>query len=295
MHGLTDLLEVGSRLYQDRGGRSTGLAVSQLGGECQLATPEAPLTALLLPPSLSGPPAQPELAARAAWLVDRHREGTLLGSICAGAFFLAEAGLLDGRRATTHWGLKEQLAERFPDVVVDTDKLIIDDGDIVTAGGLMAWVDLGLHLVNRFFGPTTTLAVSRFFVVDPGGREQRFYQTFAPALTHGDAAVLKLQRWLQAHASEKITVPSMAAIAGLGERTLLRRFRQATGLKPTEYVQQLRVGQARDLLEQSASTIDEIAWQVGYEDPGAFRKLFARVMGLSAAEYRRRFACPRQL
>jgi transcriptional regulator GlxA family with amidase domain len=223
------------------------------------------------------------------WLRTRHSEGALLCSVCVGAFILAETGLLAGRPATTHWALREAFTARFPDVALDTDRLLVDDGDIVTAGGLMAWVDLGLHLVERFLGPVTTLATARYFLIDPGGREQRFYQTFAPTLTHGDASILRAQHHLQAKSAAKVTVPEMAARAGLGERTFQRRFQRATGLKPTEYLQHVRVAKSRVLLERSVDAVDAIAWSVGYEDSGAFRKIFFRVMGLSPAEYRRRF------
>jgi len=210
-------------------------------------------------------------------------------SIGCGAFLLAGAGLLNGRTATTHWIHADRLAERFPEIHVDRDKLIIDDGDMITAGGVMAWVDLGLRLIYRWLGPSVMLATARFFVVDAAGREQRFYSSFAPRLHHGDGAILQIQHWLQLHYAQSLTVVALAACAKLGQRTFLRRFRQATGLKPIEYVQHLRIDKAREALEFSTLTINEIAWAVGYEDQGAFRKIFRRILGLSPGEYRRRF------
>lgn len=280
--GLRDLLEEASRLHRLRGG--AGLDVAVLTGLPALG---APLAALVLPPALGGEPASDP--SRPAWLMARHREGTLLCSVCMGAMLLAETGLLAGRPATTHWGLKARFAERFPAVLLDTDRLVIDDGDLMTAGGLMAWVDLGLRLVTRFLGPEAMLATARQLLVDPGGREQRFYSTFAPVLTHGDRAILKAQAWLQVHGGGKVDVAAMAVAARLGERTFQRRFQRATGLRPTEYLQHLRVGRARELLERPGLAVDEIAWRVGYEDPGAFRKIFLRLMGLSPGDYRRRF------
>lgn len=159
----------------------------------------------------------------------------------------------------------------------------------------MAWVDLGLRLVGRFLGSAALLATARYFLVDPGGREQRFYSTFAPQLTHGDAAILKAQHWLQANSGGRVSLPMMAARAKLGDRTFLRRFQAATGMTPGQYLQHLRVGKARELLERSGLSVDEIAWQVGYGDPGAFRKVFLKVMGLSPGEYRRRFAIERSM
>lgn len=293
VHGLTDLFETANRLSAARRGRARRLDVQPWRPEDGLPRPAAPLTALLLPPSLENGAPGDRVGPLAAWVADRHREGTLICSVCVGAFLLAETCLLAGRPATTHWALRERFAERYPDVQLDTDRLIVDDGDIITAGGVMAWIDLGLRLVSRLLGPAVMLTTARYFLVDPGGREQRFYSTFTPSLLHGDAAVLKAQHWLQAKSGEKVSLPMMAARAGLGERTFLRRFQAATGLRPTEYLQHLRVGKARDLLELSTRTVDEIARQVGYEDPGSFRKIFLRVMGLSPGEYRRRFTSTR--
>ncbi|HJW43359.1 MAG TPA: GlxA family transcriptional regulator [Geothrix sp.] len=295
VHGLTDLLEAASRLRGQGPEPAVALTVQPWDGVAPLLPPEVPLAALILPPSLGIQATPAQTAAIAAWLRDRHGEGTVICSICAGAFLLAETGLLDGRPATTHWALAERFAARFPAVRLDADKLLIDDGDLVTAGGLMAWVDLGLRLVNRFLGSATLLATARYFLVDPGGREQRFYSTFAPQLTHGDAAILKVQHWLQANSGGRVSLPMMAARAKLGDRTFLRRFQAATGMTPGQYLQHLRVGKARELLERSGLSVDEIAWQVGYGDPGAFRKVFLKVMGLSPGEYRRRFAIERSM
>lgn len=287
VHGLVDLFGMANRL---KGGPGPGLEVQVLRTEEPLPGDADAWTAVVLPPSLGGGDPQAPSPTLVRWLRRRHRQGTLLCSVCAGAFLLAETGLLAGRSATTHWALKEAFAAHFPEVLLDTDRMIVDEGDLITAGGLMAWVDLGLRLIERYLGPTVMLATARFFLVDPGGREQRFYSPFAPVLTHGDTAVLKVQRWLQARSGERVNLEGMARKAGLGERTFLRRFQKATGLTPIAYVQHLRVGRARELLEASDRSIDEVAWQVGYEDTGAFRKVFLRVMGLTPGEYRRRFS-----
>lgn len=226
----------------------------------------------------------------AEWLREQHQRGVTLCSVCAGAFVLAHCGLLDGRTVTTHWYLAQELAEHFPAVQVDAGRLVVDDGDIVTAGGLMAWLDLGLALVNRLLGPSVAAHTARFLVVDPGRHSQRHFADFAPGFSHGDEAVLKVQRWLQEQAFNSVTLADMAANAGLGERTFLRRFRSATGFRPTEYVQRLRMGKARELLELTQRTVDQIAWDVGYQDPGAFRQVFRKVVGLTPRDYRQRFA-----
>lgn len=290
IYGLADLFTTAARLHRERGG-SVALSTLQLqlGAKGAPAPPTAPLTALIVPPSIAGDSlgARPALAA---WVAARHREGTVACSVCVGAFVLAEAGLLAGRPATTHWAVAERFAARFPEVALDADQLVIDDGDVITAGGLMAWIDLGLRLVERYLGPTTMLTTARYFLVDPGNREQRFYSSFVPPLAHRDDAILRAQHWLHARCREHLTLPMMARKAGLGERTFLRRFQHATGQSPSTYLQCLRVSRARDLLETTVAGVDEIARRVGYGDPSAFRKLFRRTVGLSPAEYRRRFA-----
>lgn len=247
------------------------------------------LAVLLLPPALGDPIARETAASLAVWLRERHQAGSTLGSVCAGAFLLGETGLLAGRTVTTHWAYGEAFRARFPDVGVDTDRLIIDDGDIITVGGMMAWTDLGLKLVDRFLGPTVMIETARQMLVDPPGREQRTYSVFSPRLTHGDAAILKVQHWLPANAAGEISVSSLADRAGLEERTFLRRFQKATDLTTTEYVQRLRMGKAQELLQFGTLPVDSIGGQVGYGDASAFRKVFTRIVGLSPSEYRRRF------
>ncbi|MET1756072.1 helix-turn-helix domain-containing protein [Novosphingobium sp. RD2P27] len=220
-----------------------------------------------------------------------HQRGTTLCSVCAGAgaFVLAETGLLQNRAATTHWAFAEALASRYPAVQVDVDRMVIDDGDIITAGGILALTDLGLTLVERLLETSVMLNTARFLLIDPPGRAQRPYGQFVPKLGHGDAAILAIQHWMQATGAREISVAALAKRASLEERTFLRRFKQATGFRPTEYAQQIRVAKAREALELTRTPVDQIAWQVGYGDTSAFRKIFHRVAGLAPAEYRRRF------
>lgn len=257
------------------------------------AEPSPAVAALILPPTLAEPTNETPPPSLVAWLRDQHAKGVVLGAVCAGAFVLANTGLMEGRPMTTHWAYAQRLQERFPQIRVDADRLIIDDGDIITAGGLMSWTDLGLRLVDRLLGPSVMIETARMLLVDPPGREQRYYSVFSPRLTHGDAAVLKVQHWLQATQAKDVALATLADQAKLEERTFLRRFQKATGMTTTEYCQRLRVGRARELLQFSIDSIDRVAWEVGYSDSGAFRKVFTRIVGLSPSEYRRRFCANR--
>jgi transcriptional regulator GlxA family with amidase domain len=298
--GLTDLFAVAGKIAASHLGQTESpLLVSHWRCEVPGALPvpvfeSAPnvsgtLAALIVPPTLSKPITAQGAQPFTGWLKAHHAHGVIIGSVCAGAFLLGETGLLAQRPATTHWTYVEQFRNRFPQVRLDSDRLIIDDGDIITVGGMMAWTDLGLRLVDRFLGPTVMIKTAQMLLIDPPGREQRHYSVFSPLLTHGDSAVLKVQHWLQASGARDIALSTLAAQAQLEERTFLRRFQKATGMTTTEYCQRLRVGKARELLQFSTLSIERIAWEVGYSDPGAFRKVFTQIIGLSPSEYRRKF------
>lgn len=302
--GITDLFHIAGRFAVDHGRAPVRVSHWRLqdgGGFVRRfdSHPDQPggnsPAVLITPGSLHKLLEAEEVAPYARWLLDRHAQGTVLASNCGGAFALAATGLLAGRPATTHWFFAEAFRERFPDVRMEADRMVVDDGDIITAGGLMAWTDLGLRIVKRLLGPSVMMETARFLLIDPSGREQKNYASFAPKLTHGDEAILKVQHWLQAKGAGPVAVAEMAGEAGMEERTFQRRFKAATGMTPVEYVQHIRVGKARELLEFTRRTVDQIAWSVGYEDAAAFRKLFHRITGLSPQDYRQRFSAPTPL
>ncbi|WP_417733777.1 GlxA family transcriptional regulator, partial [Roseovarius sp.] len=244
---------------------------------------------LILPPSLERPISAEAAAVLARWLRARHAEGAVLASICGGAFLLGETGLLNGRAVTTHWAYADTFRERFPTAILDVDRLLIDGGDIISAGGLMAWTDLGLKLVERYLGPLVMAQTARMLLIDPPGREQRYYSGFAPRMSHGDSAILKAQHFLHEGNGKEARLAVLAKQAGLEERTFLRRFQKATGMTAIDYAQRLRVTKAQELLQFGRLPVERIAWDVGYSDPGAFRKIFHRIVGLTPGEYRQRF------
>lgn len=302
VYGMTDLLAIASQFSIDRGGKPLRVSHWSMGDGGSFARThdshpdERTTPAILISPGrLTGPPDAQEAAPYARWLVDRHAQGAVLASNCGGTFLLAATGLLAGRPATTHWLFADQFRARFPDVRLDIDKMVIEDGDIITAGGLMAWTDLGMRIVDRWLGPTVMIETGKFLLIDASGREQRHFSSFAPRLTHGDEAILRAQHWLQGRAERAVSVGAMADAAGLEERTFLRRFKAATNMKPIEYVQNLRVGKARELLEFTRRSVDQIAWAVGYEDATAFRRVFHRIVGLSPGDYRNRFSSGTEL
>jgi transcriptional regulator GlxA family with amidase domain len=251
--------------------------------------PNHALSALVIPGNEQAPTGGSRDRPLIEWLRAKHSEGVVLAAVCGGVFILARSGLLAGLQATTHWSFNEDFSIQFPDVLTETDRMVIDYGDVVTAGGVLAWADLGLRLVERFLGPAVMLDTARFMNVDPPGREQQFYSDFVPKIKHGDTAILKAQHWLSAQREHPVGVTDIARHACLEPRTFLRRFVNATGMRPSEYQQRLRIARAREMLEFSRKSIDTIAASVGYDDVGGFRRVFRKFVGLAPSEYRKRF------
>ncbi|MEW9624467.1 GlxA family transcriptional regulator [Rhodanobacter geophilus] len=302
VHGLTDLFTYAAEMsakLRGNGGSTSIRIVHWLArdGESNVISatdshpwlPHAP-NVLILPGNLRATQQSLASSALIPWLRQHHAAGVVMAAVCGGVFLLAETGLLTGRQATTHWALADHFAARFPDVLVESDRMVIDYGDVMTAGGVLAWADLGLRLTERFLGLTVMLETARYMLVDPPGREQRFYSDFNPKTKHGDAAILKVQQWLWTQRECSLSVADIADYACLQPRTLLRRFTSATGMRPSEYQQRLRVTRAREMLEFSRRSIDDIAESIGYDDTGSFRRVFHKIMGLTPSDYRRRFS-----
>lgn len=297
IYGLTDLFRIAGEWG---GGRTIRVSHWQARGAEEVACvwdshagPHRP-GYVVLPPSLVMPDVMAPQPAAAAALHAWHAAGATLCSVCAGAFLLAETGLMDGRRATTHWAFAEQLARRFPKIHLADEHMVVDEGDIMTAGGILAWADLGLTLVERLLGPATMLATARFLLIDPPRSSQRPFAQFIPRFDHGDEAVRRAQHHLHGHLAEPLGVSDLHGVAGMTERTFLRRFTAATGHRPNAYLQQVRIAKAREALEQTVTPVDRIAWEVGYSDPSAFRKAFQKLTGLPPATYRTRFGVMHQ-
>jgi AraC family transcriptional activator FtrA len=221
-----------------------------------------------------------------------HRRGARVASICAGAFILAAAGLLDGRRATTHWAHTEALARRYPRVQVDANVLYVDDGDIMTSAGRAAGLDLCLHIVRSDHGAEIANHVARRLVIAPhreGGQAQYIRQPVPPIEGDALAAVFG---WAQRHLDRDLTISSLAARARMSRRTFIRRFEDATGMSPGEWVVQTRVAKARELLEATQIPIEGVATETGFGSADAMRHHFRLRLGTSPAHYRAAFRAP---
>jgi len=228
----------------------------------------------------------------AAWLRGQFARGATICSVCTGSLFLAEAGLLDGREATTHWSAARLFADRYPAVRLCTDRILCAAGPdlrVVTSGGAASWEDLALHLIARFCGEAEAVRIAKIFLLGDRSEGQLPFSAGARPRRHDDAVVAECQSWIADHYAGPNPVARMVARSGLAERTFKRRFKTATGYAPVDYVQALRVEEAKQMLETTRDATDTVAHAVGYEDPAFFRRLFKRLTGVTPARYRQRF------
>lgn len=229
------------------------------------------------------------------WVRSMYGRGAVLCSACSGIFLLAETGLFDGKDATVHFGYARAFASAYPGVPIHPERVLVISGlreELVCSGASTTWHDLVLYLIARYAGATAAQEVARMFALQWHQEGLTPYIVFEGRSDHGDAEIQSAQRWLDEHFSVAKPVEEMIRHSRLAERTFKRRFRRATGLTPIAYVQRLRVEDAKRRLERTETSIDEISWQVGYEDPAFFRRLFKRRTGMTPGAYRKRFHIP---
>lgn len=220
-----------------------------------------------------------------------HARGARIVSICSGAFALAEAGLLDGLRATTHWQYADLLARRFPAVRVDPDVLYVDGGRVLTSAGSAAGLDLCLHLIRLDHGAAVANSVARRLVLPPhrDGGQAQFIEGGVRPVDAAYGGVARSMAWAMEHLAERVSVADLARVAVMSERTYIRQFGRATGTAPLRWLVAQRVAAARALLETADASVEEIGAAVGFTDPAGFRRHFARTVGAPPSAYRRAF------
>jgi len=226
------------------------------------------------------------------WLRQRYRAGNTIYSACSGAVLLAASGLLNGKSATCHWGYADLFRRSFPEVHFIPEPNIVfadESGRIVTAGGATSWHDLAIHIISRHCSPGEALHIAKLYLLQWHGDGQLPFASLVRRQLHADSIVRKAEDWLRRHFHEPHAVSAVVAECDIPERSLKRRFSAATGSTVIGYVQNLRIEEAKRLLETSDTSSDAIASAVGYENPAFFRKLFKRCTGLTAGQYRRMF------
>ena len=226
------------------------------------------------------------------WLRAQYSAGATLYSACSGSILLAESGLLDNRHATSHWGYADLFRNNYPKVKFDpAPNLVYADpaGRIVTAGGTTSWHDLALHIISRHASPGEALRIAKVYLLKFHEEGELPYTALVRPMPHGDSVVRRCEEWLQDNFRDLEAVTKVTEMAGIPERTFKRRFSAATGTSLIAYLQNLRVEEAKRLLEATDKPIDEISEEAGYSDTSFFRRLFKRLTGLTPSHYRRMF------
>jgi transcriptional regulator GlxA family with amidase domain len=224
------------------------------------------------------------------WLQKLYERGAMIAGVCTGVALMAEAGLLDGRRATTYWAAADTLQRRYPKVDWQPKLAVTEDCGVLCSGGLYASIDLALYIVERMCGREVALRTARTLVVEMPRTYQTGYSILPFGSDHADTTIRRAEDWLHDHFPDDIDLDQVATDVALSPRTFLRRFKSATGETPLAYLQRLRTEAARRMLEEDRMTVQEVGLAVGYEDVAFFRDLFKRHVGISPGAYRERYA-----
>jgi AraC family transcriptional activator FtrA len=243
-------------------------------------------------PGIDDPAADAEaVSSAAAAVAAAHRRGARVMSICTGAFILAEAGLLDGRRATTHWDSTAELARRYPAVLVEPDVLYVDHGDVLTSAGVAAGLDLCLHVIRSDHGAALAAKLARRTVIAPhrGGGQRQYVPLVGGDAPAGTTGTEPARRWALEHLGQPIGVTTLARQACMSPRTFVRRFQSETGVTPGRWLSEQRTRTAQELLETTELPIEHVAVRSGFGSPATLRAHFARALGVTPTSYRRSF------
>ncbi|MGD8350919.1 MAG: GlxA family transcriptional regulator [Gammaproteobacteria bacterium] len=223
------------------------------------------------------------------WLRRWHENGAIIASICSGAAYLAEAGLLDGHEATTHWGAAAAYMERYPGVRWRPDVFVTEDRRVLCSGGVYAAIDLSLYLVDKFCGHEVAVRTAKALLVDMPRSNQSGYALLPLSRPHDDEKIRQAEAYMRQHFARDLPIESLAGSVNMSARNFIRRFKEATGQVPGRYLQALRISIAKEMLEDGARSVQAISSAVGYEDIAFFRALFKRLTGMTPAEYRSKF------
>lgn len=244
---------------------------------------------IIIPPLLVGADFDFDIPQLNRWLIDQYHGGAMITSACIGSFFLAKTGLLDTKMATTHWQYEERFKSLFPSVILKSEKILVDEGRIVTAGGVSAYVDLVLMIIERFHTKANALHCANLLLVDSGRDSQQCYKELPQLIATEDREIKELLAWMEKNLHTELTNKMLADQLKLHERTFLRRFKNSVNSTPNQYLQELRVDAAKSLLVNTHKSFDEITSEVGFENESSFRRLFKRETHLNPGEYRKKF------
>lgn len=246
---------------------------------------------LIIIPALFGD-MKAALAANQAlipWIKAQFAKGAEVASLCVGAFLLADTGLLDGKKCSTHWGFQNEFRERFPNVDLQDGNIVTEEDGIYSSGGANSYWGLLLHLVEKYTDRELAVLASKYFAIDIDRSSQAAYALFKGQKKHSDIAVKRAQSYIEEHYKEKISVDELAAYVSLGRRSFERRFKDATNNTVLTYVHRIKMEAAKRQFENSKKTINEVMYDIGYSDSKSFRLMFKKITGLTPAAYRNKY------
>ena len=223
------------------------------------------------------------------WIRKQYDSGAAIASMCLGAFALASTGLLDGKRATTHWMGAAYFKQLFPKVKLEDDKVIIDEGRIYTSGAAFSFTSLMIYLIEKFCGRDMALAAAKVFMIQVHDSSQHSFSIFNLQRNHEDYDIGRVQDYVEKNYDELLTIDGLAEKFNMSSRTFIRKFTAITGNTPIEYIQRVRVEAAKRLLEKGKHTVEQVCLEVGYGDFGFFRNIFKRLTGLTPQEYKKKY------
>jgi transcriptional regulator GlxA family with amidase domain len=223
------------------------------------------------------------------WIAKQYKQGAEIASMCAGGFMLASAGLLAGKTCSTHWALSDEFRTQFPDINLQTDKLITDENGIYTNGGAYSFLHLLMYLVEKFYGRDTAIHCAKYFQIDLDRGSQAKFSIFNGHKKHNDDVILNAQKFIEENYQDKISIEKLSVGLGVVRRNFDRRFIRATGLTPLDYLQRVKIEVAKKSFENSRKSVNEVMYDVGYNDRKAFRDVFSRVTGMSPIDYKSRY------
>ncbi len=223
------------------------------------------------------------------WVTKQFKQGAEIASMCAGSFMLASTGLLSGKTCSTHWALSENFRELFPDVNLQTDQLITDENGIYTNGGAYSFLHLLMYLVEKYYDRQTAIHCAKYFQIDLDRSLQAQFSIFNGHKKHNDDAILKAQKFIEENYQDKISMEKLSSDLSIGRRNFDRRFIKVTGLTPLDYLQRVKIEAAKKMFETTRKTVNEIMYEVGYNDAKAFRDVFGRITGMSPIDYKSKY------
>jgi transcriptional regulator GlxA family with amidase domain len=219
-----------------------------------------------------------------------HKKGSSLASLCVGAFLLAETGLLNGKKCSTHWAYIDEFKEKYPLVEIEDGAVITEHDNIYSSGGASSLWNLILYLVEKFSERDTAIMIAKYFALDIGRDNQSQFAIFRGQRSHDNSDIHKVQDFIENNYEDRITVEDLASLINMGRRTFERRFKDATNNTAIEYIQRVRIEAAKKLFETSQKNVSQVMFDVGYTDTKAFRDVFRKTTGITPIEYRNKFA-----